>query len=76
MDQAKRHKAAKLLVRLEDELASCGRTDGVSAARESITDARSVLADDAASYKASDYAVAAGARQAGAACRVSVDRAL
>ena len=58
MDQAKRHKAAKLLARLEDELASCGKADGVSAAREAIVDARAVLADDAASYKASDYAVA------------------
>ena len=58
MDQAKRNKAAELLAKLEDELAGCGKADGVFSAREAIVDARAVLADDAASYKASDYAVA------------------
>ena len=50
MDQAKRHKAAELLAKLDDALAP--------AARETIADAIRVLGDDAASWKASDYAVA------------------
>lgn len=58
MDLTKRRKATELLARLENALAGCGRSDGVPAAHEAIADARAVLADDAASYKASDYAVA------------------
>ena len=58
MDRTKRRGADELLRRLEDTLAGCGKTEGASAAREAIVDARTVLGDGTASYKASDYAVA------------------
>ena len=58
MDQVKRNRASELLAKLVAALAGMGEKDGVLAAREAIADAARVLGDDAASWKASDYAVA------------------
>lgn len=58
MDQVKRNRASELLAKLDAALAGMGEKDGVLAAREAIADAARVLGDDAASWKASDYAVA------------------
>ena len=58
MDREKRRKATELLVKFGESLSSMDEKDGVLAAREALADATRTLGDDAASWKASDYAVA------------------
>ena len=58
MDRAKRRKAAELLVKFGESLSGMDEKGGVLSAREALADATRSLGDEAASWKASDYAVA------------------
>ena len=58
MNEAKRGTASRLLGALDGALQTAQPAEAVADAREALRDAIGVLADDSASYKASDYAVA------------------
>lgn len=58
MDREKRRKATELLVKFGESLSGMDEKGGVLAAREALVDATRTLGDEAASWKASDYAVA------------------
>lgn len=58
MDREKRRKATELLVKFGESLSGMDEKGGVLAAREALADATRSLGDEAASWKASDYAVA------------------
>lgn len=58
MNEAKKRKAVELLDSLNDALKAGPCSGMVGDAQEAIADVIKVLTNDAASYKASDYAVA------------------